>query len=113
MTSHEAAKRKVLAEWLHKADNDLGLAEHLLGEMLAEPGLGPKGALDPCFRIIWGALDRDTRSQLLPQVVRQVVFNPKTSSLTIDLDEHEIRRITDAIIEADLEAVEDPDDPAC
>lgn len=37
MTSHEAAKRKVLAEWLHKADNDLGLAEHLLGESLLYP----------------------------------------------------------------------------
>ena len=37
MTSHEAAKRKVLAEWLHKADDDLGLAEHLLGESSLYP----------------------------------------------------------------------------
>jgi len=37
MTPHEAAKRKVLAEWLHKADDDLGLAEHLLGEPLLYP----------------------------------------------------------------------------
>ena len=37
MTPHEAAKRKVLAEWLHKADDDLGLAEHLLGESLLYP----------------------------------------------------------------------------
>ena len=37
MTPHEAAKRKVLAEWLHKADNDLALAEHLLGESSLSP----------------------------------------------------------------------------
>lgn len=32
MTPREAAKRKVLAEWLRKADDDLALAEHLLAE---------------------------------------------------------------------------------
>jgi len=37
MKPDEAAKRKVLAEWLHKADNDLGLAEHLLDESLLFP----------------------------------------------------------------------------
>ncbi len=37
MTPHEAAKRKVLAEWLRKANDDLGLAEHLLDESLLYP----------------------------------------------------------------------------
>ena len=37
MTPHETTKRKVLAEWLSKADDDLGLAEHLLGESSLYP----------------------------------------------------------------------------
>lgn len=37
MTPHEAAKRKVLAEWFRRADDDLGLAEHLLDESLLYP----------------------------------------------------------------------------
>ena len=37
MTPHETAKRKVLAEWLHKAGADLALAEHLLDESAPYP----------------------------------------------------------------------------
>jgi len=38
MTPHESARRKVLAEWLRKADADLDLAEHLLDESAPYPG---------------------------------------------------------------------------
>ena len=37
MTPREVAKRKVLAEWLRKADDDLALAEHLLAESASYP----------------------------------------------------------------------------
>ena len=84
-----------------------------VAELLAEPGLGPKGALDPCFRLIWGALDSHTRSLLLPRVVKQVKFSPKTSNLSIELDEGEVNRITDAIIDADLAKVMDAEPETC
>ena len=37
MKPPEEIKRKVVAEWLRKADSDLGLAEHLLSEGMAFP----------------------------------------------------------------------------
>jgi len=37
MKPPEEVKRKVLAEWLRKADSDMGLAEHLLSEGVAFP----------------------------------------------------------------------------
>lgn len=32
MKPHKQAKRKIVAEWLHKADADFDLASHLLAE---------------------------------------------------------------------------------
>jgi HEPN domain-containing protein len=38
MKPHEQAKRKIVAEWLHKADADFDLASHLLAEGALFPG---------------------------------------------------------------------------
>src|SRR4030042_4183980 len=37
MTPRKAGKRRLLTQWLHKADTDLSLAEHLLSEDAAYP----------------------------------------------------------------------------
>jgi HEPN domain-containing protein len=38
MGPHEEAKRRIVAEWLHKADADIDLARHLLAEDALFPG---------------------------------------------------------------------------
>ena len=67
----------------------------------------------PRFRIIRAALDSGSRSLPSPQVVKQVKFSPKTPNLTIELDEAEIGRIANALLDADLEGFEDsaPESP--
>jgi DNA invertase Pin-like site-specific DNA recombinase len=77
-----------------------------VAELIATTGTGPKGALDPCFRMIWGALDWQTQKHLLPHVVRQVVFDEKASSLTVEFDEAAVQHITDTLIDADLARLE-------
>jgi len=87
--------------------------ENTVAELLAKPALDRKHPLDQCFRMIWEALDSHTRFRLLPRVLKQVAFDPKSSNLTIELDKARIGQITDAVIEADLDNVKDAEPDSC
>ncbi|MFH0962531.1 MAG: HEPN domain-containing protein [Planctomycetota bacterium] len=90
MTPHEATKRKVLAEWLHKADDDLGLAKHLVDQSLLYPNaivFHSQQAAEKCIKalLVW----------------REIPF-PKTHDFKVLL---ELIRPTDATLAESLRDV--------